>query len=75
MDLTPFSWIRPCGLENVSMTSIKNQIKLNKLETPIPEMDLIKQALIENFTKVFNIYIEKNNDPIQNKTQRKTCLA
>ena len=25
-DLTPFSWINPCGIENMSMTSIKKEL-------------------------------------------------
>jgi len=26
LDLTPFSWIQPCGLQGVSMTSLKNEL-------------------------------------------------
>jgi lipoate-protein ligase B len=26
VDLTPFSWIQPCGLEGVSMTSVKQEL-------------------------------------------------
>jgi len=26
LDLTPFSWIQPCGLQGVSMTSMKNEL-------------------------------------------------
>jgi lipoate-protein ligase B len=26
VDLTPFSWIQPCGLDGVSMTSVKKEL-------------------------------------------------
>ena len=43
LDLTPFSWIQPCGLQGVSMTSMKKE--LNR-ELPLKEIrDSLKNQL------------------------------
>ena len=42
VDLTPFSWIQPCGLQGVSMTSVKQE-----LGQEIP-MDVVRNAVKEN---------------------------
>ena len=49
LDLTPFSWIQPCGLEGISMTSVKQE-----LGKEIPLND-IRQAAIKNFRSVLNL--------------------
>ena len=56
-DLTPFSWINPCGLKNLSMTSIKKE-----QEALLPDhsllldlsMDQVKEKLFHHFCSVFN---------------------
>ena len=50
LDLTPFSWVNPCGLAGVSMTSIENELKKKDGEGQImnfPDMAEIKSILIE----------------------------
>ena len=43
LDLTPFSWIQPCGLQGVSMTSMKNELDR---ELPLNEVrDFLKTQL------------------------------
>ncbi len=43
LDLTPFSWIQPCGLQGVSMTSLKNELGR---ELPMNEvLDVLKNQL------------------------------
>lgn len=43
LDLTPFSWIQPCGLQGVSMTSMKTELDR---ELPLSEVkDCLKRQL------------------------------
>ena len=56
-DLEPFSWINPCGLANVSITSIEKEIKKSNANNYDISMDLIKKAFIKHFSFVFNYSI------------------
>lgn len=49
LDLTPFSWINPCGLKDIEVTSISNiaGIKI--------KMDRAKDIIMERFIEVFNL--------------------
>jgi lipoate-protein ligase B len=49
VDLTPFSWVQPCGLEGVSMTSVQQE-----LGEEIP-MDAVYNAAKENFKSVLKM--------------------
>jgi len=49
VDLTPFSWIQPCGLPGVSMTSVKQE---RGQEIP---MDVVRNAVKENFESVLGL--------------------
>jgi lipoate-protein ligase B len=49
VDLTPFSWIQPCGLQGVSMTSVKQE-----LGQEIP-MDVVRNAVKENLKSVLGL--------------------
>jgi len=49
VDLTPFSWIQPCGLEGVSMTSVKRE-----LGQEIP-MDEVLQTVKKNFKSILEL--------------------
>ena len=57
MDLTPFSYINPCGFQNMKMTQIKT---LNSSVT----MDAVKKAFIPAFLKNFgyNYSFNKENN-------------
>lgn len=52
-DLTPFSWINPCGLSNVAMTSIMQE---NPQKIPI-EMPEVKLCFIKHFSEIFNFTV------------------
>ncbi|MBT3484677.1 MAG: lipoyl(octanoyl) transferase LipB [Desulfobacula sp.] len=58
LDLEPFSWINPCGLANVSMTSIKKEKLKSESCCSINEstisMDQIKIAFVKHFSSVFD---------------------
>ncbi|MCP4718141.1 MAG: lipoyl(octanoyl) transferase LipB [Desulfobacteraceae bacterium] len=53
LDLEPFSWINPCGMDKVSMTSMEQVLKKNG---PLATIDMgeVKNRLLYHFsTKVF----------------------
>ena len=52
LDLTPFSWTNPCGLNGVGMTSMQ-QVS----GQPIP-MDKLRRVMKGNFEQVFDIVLE-----------------
>jgi len=56
-DLEPFSWINPCGLSNVSMTSIKKELEKSGSNDYDISMNQIKDAFIKHFSSVFNFTI------------------
>ena len=53
VDLKPFSWIQPCGLEGVSMTSVRQE-----LGTDIP-MPVAEQELRNNFKKTLELEFDE----------------
>lgn len=50
MDLTPFSWINPCGLTDTRMTSIKT----THTHLPVPSVEAVKNTIKRYFQTVFN---------------------
>lgn len=64
-DLTPFSWINPCGLENVAMTSVALETRLGNTKNKNTEnnnkemMDRVCQLFCQHFTTIFDITIIK----------------
>ena len=54
-DLTPFSWINPCGLANVGMTSIKKELPDTQ---GLPKMARIKYQFVSHFEDVFGYSIQ-----------------
>ena len=52
LSMDPFSWINPCGLENVGMTSLEQ-------ETGKPvSMPAVRQALKQQFEHAFNATLD-----------------
>ncbi len=71
VDLTPFSWIQPCGLPGVSMTSVKQE---RGQEIP---MDVARNAVKENFESVLGLdLIDISYSDLQQQllSQEKNCL-
>ncbi len=52
-DLTPFSWINPCGFDNIVMTSLKKECSRT-----IP-MEKAREAVFQNFSDIFQIDMVK----------------
>lgn len=48
-DLTPFSWIQPCGLQNVAMTTMQQE---TALELSMPQ---VRRVIKKQFEKVFGV--------------------
>ncbi len=75
-DLTPFSWINPCGLSNVSMTSIQKERSpySKKKDSNKDENDLsmirirtrVKQNFMNHFSSIFNFTIVEKNESDKN---------
>jgi lipoate-protein ligase B len=57
VDLTPFSWIQPCGLQGVSMTSVSQE-----LGKEIP-MAAVHRAVKEGFKSVLNLKLNDISYP------------
>ena len=57
-DLEPFSWINPCGLTDISITSIEKEIKKFDTNNYDIAMGRIKDAFINHFSSVFNYSIK-----------------
>ncbi len=64
LDLTPFSWITPCGLTGVSMTSLKQEINRctgsQHQQTSI-SMESITLQLINHFSQIFKCEIQTDD--------------
>jgi lipoate-protein ligase B len=52
LDLQPFSWIAPCGLANISMTSLKEVSGRDR------DMDVIRERLIRHMEDVFEVSLQ-----------------
>nr|WP_321400755.1 lipoyl(octanoyl) transferase LipB [uncultured Desulfobacter sp.] len=52
-DLTPFTWINPCGLQNVAMTSLEQENK-NLAFDPKASMEQVKDLFFKFFCEIFN---------------------
>ncbi len=52
-DLTPFTWINPCGLQNLSMTSLEQE-NLNLSFDPNASMERVKDLFFKFFCEIFN---------------------
>ncbi len=50
IDLEPFSWINPCGMSDISMTSLKKELlKEGRGPVSLPDFEEVKKELIDIF--------------------------
>ena len=54
LDLTPFTWVNPCGLAGVSMTSLENELQRKSPEATV-SMPTVKSSFIHHFTNAIEI--------------------
>lgn len=52
-DMTPFTWINPCGLQNLSMTSLEQENQ-NPPFDPNASMERVKNLFFKFFCEIFN---------------------
>lgn len=76
-DLTPFSWINPCGLPSLAMTSIARETGRAErtLGHPSPPeavslMKTVCHSFAQYFSEVFNIPLQKQGKPDQQKSDK-----
>lgn len=60
-DLKPFSWINPCGLTDISMTSLEKEIRKSSTNNYDLSMERIKNTFIKYFSSIFSYSIIKTN--------------
>lgn len=53
-DLTPFSWINPCGLTDVGMTSIAKELPAGH---QAPDMSRVRDLFLSHFSNIFDYTI------------------
>ncbi len=53
-DLTPFSWINPCGLAGISMTSLETELRKTE-PTATVSMEGVKSSLIHHLTHALQL--------------------
>ncbi|WDP88290.1 MAG: lipoyl(octanoyl) transferase LipB [Desulfobacter sp.] len=70
-DLSPFSWINPCGLANQSMTSIAVEKNTSSLtlgaagdEADLKTMESVCQCFIRHFCDIFNFELIRENNHV-----------
>ncbi len=51
LDLTPFTWVNPCGLAGVSMTSLENELQQKYPEATV-SIPTVKASFIHHFTNM-----------------------
>lgn len=61
LDLEPFSWINPCGLAGVSMTSVEKEIKKNRGNPTGLSIKQVKDYFIKHFSTVLGYDIKEDH--------------
>jgi lipoate-protein ligase B len=60
LNLLPFSWIQPCGLKDVQMTSMKQELSRDV------SMNRVQEKLKENFASAFGMQlVDKNGSELK----------
>ncbi len=68
LDLTPFTWIQPCGLQGVQMTSMAKEL------SNAVSMSEVREVIKEKFQLIFGIQlVHKNRSELIN-TLTSTCV-
>ena len=61
LDLTPFSWINPCGMSGLAMTSLEQELKNQGTSAPLLPIDAVKKTLITHFCQWFHFHPVKES--------------
>lgn len=59
VDLTPFSWIHPCGMSGVAMTSLAQELAAAGHTHPTLSMDAVREKLAAHFCTWFGCHLKE----------------
>jgi len=62
LDLEPFSWINPCGLSQISVTSVQNERQKTGNDSAGPAMNQVKASFKKHFASVLNYDISETHE-------------
>jgi lipoyl(octanoyl) transferase len=57
LDLTPFSWINSCGLSQVAMTSLQQELQISQKRDISVSMDAVKEKFVTYFCRLFHFQL------------------
>ena len=57
LDLTPFSWINSCGLSQVAMTSLQQELQVSQKKNIPVSMDAVKEKFVTYFCRLFHFQL------------------
>ncbi len=60
-DLEPFTWINPCGLDNIEMTSLKRELEKQNNRYSLT-MKNVRQSFRNHFASVFDFKVDTKNE-------------
>lgn len=78
-DLSPFSWIVPCGIQDRQVGSIKKLLKKDQSSTKETDLDhphdchlldVTHDSLIKEFSEVFEVEVSKKNVPFSEISEK-----
>ncbi|MDY0221927.1 MAG: lipoyl(octanoyl) transferase LipB [Desulfobacterium sp.] len=58
LDMEPFTWINPCGLAGVSMTSMAQELENKNQVTPPDMVDTVRQTLVKSLGRATGFKLE-----------------
>ncbi|WP_338033280.1 lipoyl(octanoyl) transferase LipB [Desulfobulbus alkaliphilus] len=59
LDLTPFSWINPCGLSRAAMTSLQQELQISQKRDLSVSMDAVKEKFVTYFCRLFHFQLTR----------------
>lgn len=59
LDLTPFTWINPCGMANVGMTSLARELDSRGIHRPDLSVDQVREKMKTYFCQYFEFHLEE----------------
>ena len=62
LDLEPFSWMNPCGLSHISVTSVQKEMQKAGKPLAEPAMNQVKAAFKKHFASVLNYDISERHE-------------
>nr|NJM01528.1 lipoyl(octanoyl) transferase LipB [Desulfobacula sp.] len=61
-DLEPFSWMNPCGLSHISVTSVRNELQKAGKDSSGPAINQVKAAFKKHFAAILNYDMSESHE-------------